>query len=74
VKGAIQNTVIQVCTFKCKQNHLIQMFASRYFLLLNLVVKHGVNYNMGTNIVTTLGKRHIIMTWVSNPNYGVVNL
>jgi hypothetical protein len=50
------------------------MFASRYFLLLNLVVKHGVNYNMGTNIVTTLGKRHIIMTWVSNPNYGVVNL
>jgi len=29
---------------------------------------------MGTHIVTTLGKRHVVKTWVSNPNSGVVNL
>jgi hypothetical protein len=28
---------------------------------------------MRTNIVATLGKKHIIMTWVSNPNFGVAN-
>jgi hypothetical protein len=29
---------------------------------------------MRTNIVATLGKKHIIMTWVSNPNFGVAKL
>ncbi len=48
-------------SFECKQNHLIWMFTSRYSLLLNLAVQHGVNYNVGSNTITTLGKKHVIM-------------
>jgi hypothetical protein len=28
---------------------------------------------MGINIVATLSRKHVIMIWVSNLNFGVVN-
>ncbi len=49
------------------------MFASRYYRILSLAMYHGVTYNMGINNVTTISKKHVIMTWVSNPNFGVAN-
>ncbi len=49
------------------------MFTSRYSLILSLAMWHGVNYNMGTNIVATLNMKHVIMTWVSKRNFGVAN-